>query len=1144
MNAKFIRRLAVRQSVVRQLIVRSLIVAAAVAAGGVAEAALTSSHYVQDGLIWQLDGIENKTRGGAHVASQTTWNDLSGYNGNVTVDSAWAFTNGTGLATTHTGYWTGKINNAKVSDTYFRDRLYKAYDGTGYCTIEAAYDKSPNESGKAYFVCFGSSGHYFGIQNDNKFEVWTQGGVKSQTALGSNIGKHTYAVRLNVTEYSMTVDITNNVTAACTAPKSVGHGHELRFNRDSYYPQKEADSNNAYGLGGVYHAIRMYNRPLTDDELKLNQALDMVRFLGADPATVPMPDIYRFAVTAGDTNLEEKVIIAASDVNGGVVSIDGGEAASTVYFWTESGVKATHTVKATAINGYKFICWYGDDLGDVDITSDEITVSTASAVNALFRKDDGTDPRTYTCEVTSGYWDGSSTWRDEDGAGGLPIAGDSVVIPSGRTVTVTNSLEDTWLAALEISGTLKTKNWNTQIAADTVTVKDGGVITVTGTTAANAADTNRVWIACGDLTIEAGGKINVDQLGFARNVGPGHAEQQGEAGSSHGGFGGWLEGIANYPMLPYGSMTEPETLGSGGQHAWDSATEGMGGGAVRIDANGVVTVNGSILASGGNVGGCATSATDGAFDNPGSGGSILIYCDTFIGTNGVLRAQGGGARDPRAPYWIYSLDYRTSKNSGGGRIAIHYNAENENAADVDNVEISTAAGLCLKFGETYATMDKYHAGGDCGTVWFTDSKLLDATLGKGLSGQLAFVTNYTYSGDLAWTKGHVRFTAPGAKVTIDGGLTMTNGNSRLEVGGSEYRIKTAFLDIYAGRNVNTLTVNGDVELLDGARLDIRSAGKETDSDFEKWGGVVKIDGVLHVASNSSVYAWCDVIRCTGPRFEVGSLAVDEGGLMSSEWRGGAGGPYSGSFPTSVRSSYAYSPLGHGDYLAALYSTGGQHGTRGGTSSLVHPQPACYDNGDAAYRPEYSGSGGAGGGYGDGGAGGGIIYVESAGAMRVDGEINVDGGMTLKSGNHYHCDAGSGSGGTIFLSGKSFTGGANAKLSACGGLAVTEQYHTDTSKTAYGYAGAGGAIAIWTGAEYPGSISHRRVTKATSPEGLSGFNFTGTAVADAGGRYFMEGRTEEDYPMPEQYQGGAGSIWFCNVQSTCGFMIILRTKEPR
>jgi hypothetical protein len=156
--------------------------------------------------------------------------------------------------------------------------------------------------------------------------------------------------------------------------------------------------------------------------------------------------------------------------------------------------------------------------------------------------------------------------------------------------------------------------------------------------------------------------VNANIAGYMRGpvgndgYGPGGGKHGTTAdsagGGGHGGAGG------DGPNSAYGGDTNdvetaPVLPGSGG--ASGSYNGCHGGGAVRIDANGTVTVDGIITAGGGG-----TWRGGG-----GAGGSIYIECREFAGsTGGVLRANGSASSVP-ASYG----------GGGGGRIAVYYKSK-------------------------------------------------------------------------------------------------------------------------------------------------------------------------------------------------------------------------------------------------------------------------------------------------------------------------------------------------------------------------------------------------------------------------------------------------------------------------------------
>ncbi len=126
-------------------------------------------------------------------------------------------------------------------------------------------------------------------------------------------------------------------------------------------------------------------------------------------------------------------------------------------------------------------------------------------------------------------------------------------------------------------------------------------------------------------------------------------------GGGYGGSGGssYSAGILGGPA--YGSITEPNDLGSGGGWAYSNYyAGGAGGGMIRLIVNGTLTVDGTLSANGVQGGQGAYGAA-----GSGSGGSVYLTAGSLAG-GGVISANGGDGRDPSR-----------SGGGGGGRIAIY-----------------------------------------------------------------------------------------------------------------------------------------------------------------------------------------------------------------------------------------------------------------------------------------------------------------------------------------------------------------------------------------------------------------------------------------------------------------------------------------
>ncbi|MBU4497566.1 MAG: hypothetical protein KKG09_06150 [Verrucomicrobia bacterium] len=261
--------------------------------------------------------------------------------------------------------------------------------------------------------------------------------------------------------------------------------------------------------------------------------------------------------------------------------------------------------------------------------------------------------KTWITTTGTNNWFVGTNWS----GAGVPGPTDDVVITNANTYSVllTGSVA---IADFYIGGgragtrALVFSNWNTTLTTTNVTVQNGGSITLPAAFTNNGIS-NNVYIVCSNLTVDAGGNINANAKGYAGGTsgsgGSGSGPGYGTANCG-GGYGG--HGSASVGGNTYGSFSAPVDAGSGGALGATYAPGGNGGGAIRIDASGTITNNGTISANGGNGGG--------TWAGGGSGGGIYLTCKTLSGTNSVFSVHGGNV----------SVSYGTyGGGGGGGRIA-------------------------------------------------------------------------------------------------------------------------------------------------------------------------------------------------------------------------------------------------------------------------------------------------------------------------------------------------------------------------------------------------------------------------------------------------------------------------------------------
>jgi len=169
------------------------------------------------------------------------------------------------------------------------------------------------------------------------------------------------------------------------------------------------------------------------------------------------------------------------------------------------------------------------------------------------------------------------------------------------------------------------------------------------------------------------------------------------ASASYAGLGGERNGgVTN---APYGSLTAPFDLGTGGAGGGGCCQAGgSGGGAIRLTGGtqpadlGIFVIAGNLRADGGTGVGTAEA---------GSGGSINVTTKQFIAGPLARVTANGGDDDPND---------QTSRGAGGGRIAI--NAADRFSADTIGLQIQARGGRNNTSAESASYLD-----GGAGTIF-------------------------------------------------------------------------------------------------------------------------------------------------------------------------------------------------------------------------------------------------------------------------------------------------------------------------------------------------------------------------------------------------------------------------------------------
>ena len=552
-------------------------------------------------------------------------------------------------------------------------------------------------------------------------------------------------------------------------------------------------------------------------------------------------------------------------------------------------------------------------------------------------------------------------------------ASDEIVIASG-SLTWDDTLPAKVASWSQTGGTVTFKK------AFDAPLEVTGAVTLSGGTWTHAANGSamlgstankyRVYVKCGGgMTIGADALITGEGLGYRSHQSlPGKTES-GTQGGSYGGHGGMATATFN---STYGSLFAPEELGNEGGN-WNNT---FGGGCVRLDVGGKLTLQGAVNVNG--------QCTNNQKYYSGAGGSIFIHADSIEGA-GTLSANSGVS----------------SIGGGGGRIAVILTGAESDFSNYDIFNLANAhsgkaearqGGCGTIYAETVADGANHGwlilkgngcdpSGADTNSEWYyADPFSVDLTSANfskiTIAGKTKFYIREGYTLDMAGTVLDCRVAGYGLRVK--GGTLMVKDGGPMTLTGTlelpaEYSLTTSSLTIGDGGTLSIhekLTVSGNVVVAGGGKITTAGA-----------------------SSNP-----CKAHLAVG-----GNLTVDAGGTIDVTGRGYSINTY---------------PGGKMDD-----SSGGSHGgwglkASGAVENCASPYGSVVD-------PVTAGSGGGQSSSANSDTGGGVVILDVAGALTVNGSILANG----KDKNHY-----AGAGGSINITAASIAGGADAVITANAGLA--------------------------------------------------------------------------------------------------------------
>ncbi|QLY24841.1 hypothetical protein [Bdellovibrio sp. KM01] len=586
-------------------------------------------------------------------------------------------------------------------------------------------------------------------------------------------------------------------------------------------------------------------------------------------------------------------------------------------------------------------------------------------------------------------------------------------------------------------------------------------------------------------TVTINGTVTGDGKGYSGTSGPGAGTISGTAssGGCHGGFGG-LDNTYDF-CTTYGDPVSPITLGSPGGM---QSSSGPGGGAIKFDVSGTMTVAGTITMNG------TDSVAAGVKGGGGAGGSIWIKAAVFAGA-GTVRANGSNSANAKGA-------------GGGGRVSINYATTTFSGNATANPGTSSAFWTASE-----------------GSVFWIDYVNNDLFIYRSSS-----ISNGTYnfrnmtisSGVTLWNNAH------GSKAGVGTGKGTTNGT--YYGSGAGYGGRGAYVGVLGGATYGNML----------EPTDQGSGGANTGSSNGlggRGGGAIKLvlTGTLTVDGNltsngTDPWWYDDYYPGGGSGGSIWIVADSVAGSGTIAANGGDG---------AWDASYAYGGVGGGGRIAIYYTTsystsltitaaigsaGWPDGATPGsavvinttTNDLLLPTTSSIQNGTYTYnnitlasnaivaanegnaantgtgKGIANANGGGGGGYGGaGGAGqggaGGAAYGSSTapvdlgsggggcgtvadglggtggGAIKfvITNNLTINAGAVLSASggdqiNDYYC--GGGSGGSIWITAKNINSVSNGIISKGGNGLVR------------GGGGGGGRIAIYCTGSYSGTLS--------------------------------------------------------------------------
>ena len=364
---------------------------------------LTAASYAQDGLVGQWDGIENAGVG-LHDATTNYWTDLTGQSGDFALCTSVASFTADGLKKNTQGFMATNVTPTARTDVRAIEVVVSGAPASGWVnailitrnqTVTFNNDRS------------GGNRDYFFDADKYGWRTPQRPKQETITVFYEDSSKATSCYQNGA---KPTGSKTTNNWGAPTYP-TMHIGGRTGYTGGDYQ---------TYGY--TIHAIRLYDRKLTQEEIRRHAMIDQIRFFGAPAELMPSDRTCSLTATAGI---------------GGMVSVDDVNASPNVTakmdFTFEHDVFPV-ALRATPLPGWKFTGWTGDFScvieGSASTPVFVVATGCGRAYQAAFARDPDNAAPPYVTDGLVGRWDGienagegihntaTNRWVDLSGQGG------------------------------------------------------------------------------------------------------------------------------------------------------------------------------------------------------------------------------------------------------------------------------------------------------------------------------------------------------------------------------------------------------------------------------------------------------------------------------------------------------------------------------------------------------------------------------------------------------------------------------------------------------------------------------------------------------------------------------------------------------